>query len=91
MSPCSYFRSNQRSPPNAKNNPMDIALWLILAAIWSASYIVIKIGVATLYPSSRARRRSLLGVLLLGEALTGQQLIALTLIIGSVHPGTSKR
>ena len=33
---------------------------------------------------------ALLGVLLLGEALTGQQLIALLLIIGSVYLGTSK-
>ncbi|NOR64226.1 MAG: EamA family transporter [Rhodobacteraceae bacterium] len=33
---------------------------------------------------------ALLGVVLLGEALTGQQLMALLLIIGSVYLGTSK-
>ena len=44
-----------------KTSPMDIILWLLLAAIWSSSYTVIKIGVATLAPSILVASRMLAG------------------------------
>lgn len=44
-----------------KATPVDVFLWLLLAAMWSSSYTVIKIGLGTIDPS----------VLVLGRLLVG--------------------
>ncbi|WP_422372333.1 DMT family transporter [Hoeflea sp.] len=44
-----------------KAAPIDVILWLLLAAMWSSSYAVIKIGVTTLAPSALVFGRLLIG------------------------------
>ncbi len=44
-----------------KATPMDIVLWLILAAIWSSSYTVIKVGITVLDPATLVAYRMLTG------------------------------
>ena len=44
---------------------IDILLWLALAAVWSSSYVVIKVGIATLDP----------GMLVFGRLLVGSVII----------------
>ncbi|MGR3599072.1 MAG: DMT family transporter [Heliomarina sp.] len=48
-----------------KQNPLNITLWFLLAAMWSSSYAVIKIGVSNLDPS----------VLVLGRLFVGSVVI----------------
>ncbi len=48
-----------------KQNSLNITLWFLLAAMWSSSYTVIKIGVANLDPS----------VLVLGRLLVGSVVV----------------
>lgn len=48
-----------------KTSLLHISLWLILAAMWSSSYVIIKIGVATVAPS----------VLVFGRMLVGSAII----------------
>jgi drug/metabolite transporter (DMT)-like permease len=43
----------------------DIALWLALAAMWSSSYAVIKMGVATLEPAALVFGRLLVGSIII--------------------------
>lgn len=52
-----------------KQNPIDGILWLLLAAMWSSSYAVIKIGVASLDPSALVLGRMLVGSLVIFAAL----------------------
>ena len=80
-----------------KATPMDIILWLFLAAIWSSSYTVIKIGVATLDPSIFVACRNLSGSIAiyivlkmrgqsLSRKLTDWGVYAITGLLGSALP-----
>ena len=80
-----------------KASPTDIALWLLLAALWSGSYTVIKIGVTALDPSILVASRMLAGSLAIyaGLKLSGQSLsrnpadwglYAITGLLGSALP-----
>lgn len=59
-----------------KTSPSDIALWLALAAMWSSSYGVIKLGVETLDPMTLVAGRMVIGaaVILAVLMLRGQRL-----------------
>ncbi|MBM1633766.1 EamA family transporter [Sulfitobacter mediterraneus] len=59
-----------------KASPSDIALWLALAAMWSSSYGVIKLGVETLDPMTLVAGRMVIGaaVILAVLMLRGQRL-----------------
>lgn len=59
-----------------KSSPLDIALWLALAAMWSSSYGVIKLGVETLDPFTLVAGRMVVGgaVILMVLLLRGQRL-----------------
>lgn len=48
-----------------KAAPIDVVLWLMLAAMWSSSYAVIKVGVTTLAPSALVFGRLLIGAAVL--------------------------
>ena len=52
-----------------KATPTDISLWLLLAAMWSSSYVVIKIGLGTIDPSVLVLGRLLIGSVVLYTAL----------------------
>ena len=78
-------------------SPMDIALWLLLAAIWSSSYTVIKIGVTTLDPATLVASRMLTGSIatyavlkIRGQSLSRKPadwgLYAITGLFGSALP-----
>jgi len=80
-----------------KASPMDVILWLLLAAIWSSSYTVIKIGVATLDPSILVGCRMLTGSIaiyivlkLRGQSLSRKPVdwgaYAITGLLGSALP-----
>ncbi|WP_420406689.1 DMT family transporter [Hoeflea sp.] len=49
----------------SKAAPIDVVLWLMLAAMWSSSYAVIKIGVTTLSPSALVFGRLLIGAIVI--------------------------
>ena len=49
----------------SKTTSIDILLWLVLAAMWSSSYTVIKIGVATLEPTLLVLGRLMVGTLVI--------------------------
>lgn len=55
------------SPPLPRASLRDLCLWLALAGAWSSSYVVIKLGVATLDPMLLVAGRMGVGML----ALTG--------------------
>ncbi|WP_424969424.1 DMT family transporter [Dinoroseobacter sp. S76] len=55
------------SPPLPRASLRDLCLWLALAGAWSSSYVVIKLGVATLDPMLLVAGRMVVGML----ALTG--------------------
>ncbi len=59
-----------------KASPSDIALWLALAAMWSSSYGVIKLGVETLDPVTLVAGRMVIGAAVIGLVLLlrGQRL-----------------
>jgi len=80
-----------------KTTPMDIALWLLLAAVWSSSYTVIKIGLTTLAPSIFVACRNLSGAIaiylvlkLRGQSLSRKPsdwgVYAITGLLGSALP-----
>lgn len=52
-----------------KQNAVNVALWLLLAAMWSSSYAVIKVGVANLDPSVLVLGRMLIGCLVICSVL----------------------
>lgn len=52
-----------------KRNSVNLALWLLLAAMWSSSYAVIKIAVANLDPSVLVLGRMLVGSLVIYSVL----------------------
>ncbi|SFU16235.1 Permease of the drug/metabolite transporter (DMT) superfamily [Pseudovibrio denitrificans] len=52
-----------------KTTLFHLSLWLLLAAMWSSSYVVIKIGVATLEPALLVFGRMLVGSLIIFSAL----------------------
>ncbi|WP_339765423.1 DMT family transporter [uncultured Hoeflea sp.] len=67
---------------------IDILLWLALAAMWSSSYAVIKVGVATLEPSVLVLGRLLIGTLIVygvmrwrGQTLSRQPAVWLSYVV----------
>ncbi|MES0872317.1 DMT family transporter [Pseudovibrio sp. SCP19] len=52
-----------------KTTLFHLSLWLLLAAMWSSSYVVIKIGVASLEPALLVFGRMLVGSLIVFSAL----------------------
>ncbi|MGJ8569511.1 MAG: DMT family transporter [Hoeflea sp.] len=80
-----------------KTSPIDILLWLVLAAMWSSSYAVIKIGVATLDPAVLVFGRLLVGSVIIYSVMRWRGLklsrdpaawlsYAVTGILGSAAP-----
>ncbi|MCC0035115.1 MAG: DMT family transporter [Hoeflea sp.] len=76
---------------------IDIVLWLALAAMWSSSYAVIKIGVATLEPAVLVFGRLLAGSVIIHAILRSRGLVlsrdpavwfsyAVTGLLGSAVP-----
>lgn len=55
-----------------KATPTDIILWLLLAAMWSSSYTVIKIGLGTIDPSVLVLGRLLIGSVTIHAVLTAR-------------------
>ena len=58
-----------------KATPTDISLWLLLAAMWSSSYVVIKIGLGTIDPSVLVLGRLLIGSVVLYIALKARGIV----------------
>jgi len=52
-----------------KSTPLDLALWLLLAAIWSSSYTAIKVAVVSLDPAILVASRMVIGSIAIYIAL----------------------
>lgn len=52
-----------------KTSLIHTSLWLILAAIWSSSYVIIKVGVETIDPSILVFGRMLVGSIIIFTAM----------------------